>query len=892
MPEAVTILAVVEPGDEREIPLWVADAAAQEGVAARLILADATPTGSAGAAAAALDGPVPVDVVRGPRQRERLLLDALAHTRDPLIALAVPGCRSHPTRLAQAAAALGAEVDAVTCDYFLTDGEGRPVDRSSPAAMGEAPGPFWEAGLVCRREAFATLREEAFTPVELELWRRLRAAGRVGHVLEPGFHASRESYLGALERSVEDAALVTLRRRGPGSGVPRWTVCLSPAGSAADLCSSLRALCRQRVAAGTFECVVAGPEGDGDEVRSLRELRWPFPLRWIDVPPGTGRPAARRACVEAARGERVLLLDAGTLAEPDLLACHRRAHGRIGGGGVLVQGPVQPAPHLQRSALQRHLASAALRLDNLSARAADLRRVAGFDAVLEPGNRAELERWARNLGLELESAPRARATRVVAEELGALRRRALEFGRDAVLAALRGEDRDAPAGSFRTTLTSCEAAVAATAERRRILEEALGELARMDVAALEELGGEWALLAREVVRQLDERLPELTRLWRLGGLPAGLRAGGASCTPAGMDDPTGLAGRDVPPPPARRAPAVAPAPPELSVIVPTRDRPQALAGLLESLAAQDLEPERFEVLVVDDGSLQPAAEGVQPDAFPFALRLLRQAPAGPGAARNRALAEARGEVVLFLNDDAVPAEGALRRHLDRQLHAEAEVAVLGTFALLPRHRVHSLAEHVETSTALFGQPRMRPGVLYDGLSLSTGNVSLPRRAVEAVGGFDESFPYPGGEDSELGLRLERERGIRVLYDPAIRCGHDHALDVHGLVRRRRIVGWAAQRMQAKHGDLGLLPLPRWPPSAGDWRDLARGVQLASGECAGLEESVAQLCAREVELQRGPVAVERVRSLLERLDEHAFLLGAVLAAQGLSPDAVSRAPLPA
>ena len=107
-------------------------------------------------------------------------------------------------------------------------------------------------------------------------------------------------------------------------------------------------------------------------------------------------------------------------------------------------------------------------------------------------------------------------------------------------------------------------------------------------------------------------------------------------------------------------------PPTLSVVVATYDRAALLEQLLGDLARQTLSPERFEVVVVDDGSREPVAPRLERLAPPFALRVETQKNAGAAAARHRGVLAARGELLVIVDDDMrVPPEfleAHLRRH--------------------------------------------------------------------------------------------------------------------------------------------------------------------------------------------------------------------------------------
>ena len=95
---------------------------------------------------------------------------------------------------------------------------------------------------------------------------------------------------------------------------------------------------------------------------------------------------------------------------------------------------------------------------------------------------------------------------------------------------------------------------------------------------------------------------------------------------------------------------------KLSVVIPTKTRPESLARVLAALAPQiGAVPGGAEILVVDDGSEEPIE-------VPPGVTLLRQEPAGPAVARNAGAARAQGEVLLFLGDDTEPEAGFLAGH--------------------------------------------------------------------------------------------------------------------------------------------------------------------------------------------------------------------------------------
>lgn len=815
---SIAVLCLAERCDARERARLRRELATQAGVRARLVaLACGAPEAST------------AEVLRVPALGDGALLRAAAATlEEPFVALALPDARLLPGALARAAARLAAGASLVTADLLLADAAGRACDRTSPAAMGGTPGPFWEASLALRRELLGAVDPRASFPGLLALLRRSRAEGTAAHELEPAALVPRAAFQRAFDASVVDGGLVTLHAREPARR-PELSV-LVRARDRDDALETLRSLARQLVRPGRFEVLLLERERGG--AAAELPLALPVPLRRV-----RGAGAGWEAGLELARAPLVLLLDAGVTAAPELVGEHLRAHARAG-RPVLVRGVHAPAAGPAASALER-----LVRADRGAAGAAPCNASAPLAALLAARARGALDgpRLADALAeLPARDAPLARSLERPCRTLDELERRC----------ALRAAD-----------ATPGRAPAAHDAR-----EDALRELAALDVEALAELGGDYAALAERVERRVAERLPA----WLAG------RASGDARRPSRTRAPRvrPRAPGEAPPAVPSRARA-----PELSVVVPTRDRPRELRGLVEALLAQELEPERFELLVADDGSELPAARALEGLKTPFALRALRLEPGGPARARNRVLGLARGASVLLLNDDAVPAPDLLARHLRRQGMLERPTALLGSFALVAARRGDSLATHVETSSTLFAWPCMKPGVLYHGLSLCSGNLSLPRAVLERAGGFDEGFPLPGGEDCELGLRLEREQGVRVLFDPSLACGHDHALALRALLARKRTIGWSLARIQARHEGLELLPAP-WPPAPAERAAFERAIEEERAALEPLAVELEAAFARErAQGREEPRVLALVRERLPALERLEVLRGALAAARG-------------
>ncbi|WP_436793935.1 glycosyltransferase family 2 protein [Actinospongicola halichondriae] len=180
--------------------------------------------------------------------------------------------------------------------------------------------------------------------------------------------------------------------------------------------------------------------------------------------------------------------------------------------------------------------------------------------------------------------------------------------------------------------------------------------------------------------------------------------------------------------------------PSVSVVVSTYDRPVMARELVSSLLAQDVAG--LEVVVVDNGSRPETgrmlAEMAATDGG-TALRVERiDDNRGPARARNLGWQVARGDHVLFTDDDC---------------RVGAGWASALSQALAEGHDIVQGATHPDDHDPEPVGPwdRTQRITRWSGL-FETCNIGYRRSVLEQVGGFDESFPIPAGEDTDLGLR--------------------------------------------------------------------------------------------------------------------------------------------
>jgi len=221
----------------------------------------------------------------------------------------------------------------------------------------------------------------------------------------------------------------------------------------------------------------------------------------------------------------------------------------------------------------------------------------------------------------------------------------------------------------------------------------------------------------------------------------------------------------------------------VSVVIPTYNRRQRLGRVLGALDRQSAPPESFEAVVVDDGSSDGTAEWLAEQRYKFTLRVIRQDNGGPAKARNTGVNAAAGTLLLFLDDDVEPTEALLAEHLKCH-EAERDVVVMGPLASLPHYRQPWVAWEQAKLEAQY-QAMLRGDWKPTFRQFWTGNASVAREHVVAVGGFNDAFLR--AEDVELGFRLH-ERGLKFRFNPAARGLHHVERSLDGWMNAHRSYG--------------------------------------------------------------------------------------------------------
>lgn len=217
-----------------------------------------------------------------------------------------------------------------------------------------------------------------------------------------------------------------------------------------------------------------------------------------------------------------------------------------------------------------------------------------------------------------------------------------------------------------------------------------------------------------------------------------------------------------------------------TVIIPTRHRPAALRGTLDSLGRQT--GGSFEVIVVVDGE-DPSTRSLA-DAYKATYHLrwiFVPEHKGQAAARNAGATAAESEILVFLDDDTRPVPGWVHHHLKHH-HAnkgQCNVGVLGKIldqhVRPPRSRTEQyLRESRRSVLAQFETCLRNQAVDFSKVAAFGLNTSILRKTFLALGGFDPNLSFID-EDTDFGARLFNS-GAQFIFEPEALVYHHDTKD--------------------------------------------------------------------------------------------------------------------
>ena len=219
----------------------------------------------------------------------------------------------------------------------------------------------------------------------------------------------------------------------------------------------------------------------------------------------------------------------------------------------------------------------------------------------------------------------------------------------------------------------------------------------------------------------------------------------------------------------------------LSVVVISWNQQAFLERLVGQLLDQDYPPEQYEVIVVDDGSTDGSRQWLKSVPRANVRCVFGEENRGRSASRNAGIRAARGDIVVMIDGDHTVPRDFLSILTERHAHERCVIVGKSDFVDHPDYR--ALNSYLNGG----GAAKLPSGTRLPGRYFLTRSCSVPRDLLLQVGLFDESFTSWGGEDLDLGMRLERS-GVPIYGESRCLAIHHHLRTLDDLLRIMYIYG--------------------------------------------------------------------------------------------------------
>jgi len=199
-----------------------------------------------------------------------------------------------------------------------------------------------------------------------------------------------------------------------------------------------------------------------------------------------------------------------------------------------------------------------------------------------------------------------------------------------------------------------------------------------------------------------------------------------------------------------------------SLIIPAYNAEATIAACIESALRQSISKEDYEVIVVDDGSLDKTPK----IAKNYAVKLIMQKNQGPAVARNRAAQEARGDILVFVDADCELDLSFIKNIIAPIEQNRDIVGVQGSYKTRQKEFIARFAQ-IEIET------RYKSMIKNEYIDfIGTYAAAYRRDIFLKYGGFDTKFPLAAGEDTDFSYKLH-QKGNKMVFKPEAFIYHRH-----------------------------------------------------------------------------------------------------------------------
>jgi cellulose synthase/poly-beta-1,6-N-acetylglucosamine synthase-like glycosyltransferase len=228
----------------------------------------------------------------------------------------------------------------------------------------------------------------------------------------------------------------------------------------------------------------------------------------------------------------------------------------------------------------------------------------------------------------------------------------------------------------------------------------------------------------------------------------------------------------------------------ISVIIPAYNAASTIRDTIEALLNQNYPKNKYEIIVVDDGSEDNTVKIVKSYKR---VRLIQQKHKGPAATRNLGAKKAKGSILLFTDSDCIPSRNWIRNMIESFKDSEI-VGVSGTYKTLNKESI--VARFIGYEIAR-NHEVMKKQKYID--FIGSYSAAYRKDIFLKFGGFDESFPIASGEDPELSFRISKA-GYKMFFQPKAYVYHRHPDSLKKFLKQQFWRGYWRVLLYKKHTD--------------------------------------------------------------------------------------------